>query len=159
MADLLGRMQLSVYDLNGNRGSFLSHLLVAEGETLTLVNAAIAAFAANFSSVSDAGIYDGSFTVVNRGIAADPGADANLPTGAVVDFKNASVPSIFGLYIPSLKDSIPHVGEAIPIDAGLMLAFVDFMRNSGGTNYKWANTQYRPNTAGVDAFRSDRHGR
>jgi hypothetical protein len=156
MADQIGRLQLSVYDMQGNKGSWLTHLHFDDGQTAAQLNAIIATFATALRTVSTAGITVGSFDVVNRGIAVAPAADANLPSGATFDFSNAANPSVYGNFVPSFLDSLVSAGGHIDITTGAALAWANLMIDSAASGYKPSNTQYVANLAALNAFRSDR---
>src|SRR5690348_12510712 len=155
MAAAIGRLQLSVYDDKGNKGSVLSHLNVDDGQTLAAVATAIGAYATAFSAISTAGIEKGSFTLVDFAPAANPGADAYLPEGAVFDFDNASNPTIFGQYVPSFLDSLSGSGGHIDITGTEVAAWGSLLTGAvlGG---HYASPDYRNNRALVDAFLSAR---
>jgi len=155
MAAALGRLQLSVYDERGNKGSVLSHLNVDDGQTIAAAVTAVGAYATAFSAISTAGIEKGSFTVVDYAVAADPGTDANLPSGAVFDFDNAAVPTIYGQYVPSFLDSLSGTGGHIDITGTEVAAWGALLVGAvlGG---HYASADYRNNRALVDAFLADR---
>jgi hypothetical protein len=156
MATALGRLQISVYDNQGNKGSWLTHVTFDDGQTAAQLSAEIATFATALRTVSTAGITLGSFDVVNRAIAVAPAADANLPSGATFDFSNAANPSVYGNWVPSFLDSLVSAGGHIDITSGAALAWANLMINSGAGPYNPANTQYVANLAALNAFRSDR---
>ncbi len=159
MAAAVGRLQISVYDNQGNKGSWLTHVNFDDGQTAAQLSAEIATFATALRTVSTAGISVGSFDVVNRAIAVAPAADANLPSGATFDFTNASNPSLYGNFIPSFLDSLVAVGGHIDLTAGPALAWANLMVNSAAGPYGPSNTQYIANLAALNAFRSDRKRR
>jgi len=156
MATKHGRVSLAVYDNQGNRGSWMTHVNFDDGQTLAQANTYIGAAATAFSGVSTAGILSGSFDVLDFGVAAAPASDALLPSGAVFDFNNASVPTIYGNLVPSFLDSLVSPGGHIDITAGAALDWVNFMINSGAGAYAPANRDWIANLAGTRAFRSNR---
>lgn len=155
MANVNGRISLSVYDANGGKGNFLTHVLVPEAQTLTQAAAAITLTATAFKNVSSAGIKDGKFSLISTADARVPQADASIPSGAVFDFNNATDPSLYGQWIPSFLDALLGPGRSIDISAGVQAAFVASLVGAiMGGNY--TNTRYIANAAGTKAFRSAR---
>jgi hypothetical protein len=155
MANVKGRISLSVYDANGGRGNFLTHVLVPEAQTLTNVNTALSATVTAFETVSSAGIKEATFSLVSTADARAPQSDASIPSGAVFDFNNATDPTIYGLFVPSFLDSLLGPGRAIDITATVQAAFVASMIGAVlGGNY--TNAHYIANAAGTNAFRSSR---
>jgi hypothetical protein len=156
MANTTGRLQLSVYDNNGNKGSILSHVNFDDAQTAAQLSAEIAAYATAFGAVSTAGIRQGSFDVVNKAVARAPLADANLPTGFVLDFSNGTDATIYGQYTPSRLDTLVLVGGAIDVGNGAFIAWRDLLLNAAAGAYNFANTHSVNNGAFTKAFRSDR---
>jgi hypothetical protein len=155
MAAAIGRLQLSVYDNVGNKGSVLSHLNVDDGQTLAACVTAIGAYATAFGAISTAGIERGSFTIIDFAAAADPATDAYLPSGAVFDFDNAAVPTIYGQYVPSFLDSLVSAGGHIDT-AGTEVAAWGTLLTGAVLGGHYASADYRNNRALVDAFQSAR---
>jgi len=155
MANINGRISLSVYDANGGKGNFLTHVVAPEAQTLTQVNTALAAVVTAFQTVSTAGIKEATFSLVSTAGAAAPASDASIPSGAVFDFNNTSDPTIYGLWVPSFLDSLLGPGRAIDITATVQAAFVATMVGAvlGG---HFTNAHYIANGAGTKAFRSPR---
>jgi hypothetical protein len=155
MANVNGRISLSVYDANGGRGNFLTHVVAPEAQTLTQVNTALAATVTAFQTVSSAGIKEATFSLISTAGAAAPASDASIPSGAVFDFSNATDPTIYGLWVPSFLDSLLGPGRAIDITATVQAAFVASMVGAvlGG---HYTNSHYIANGAGTKAFRSSR---
>ena len=155
MAAAIGRLSLSVYDAKGNKGSVLSHVNLDDGQTIAAVNTAIGAYVTAFSAISTAGISHGSFALINTAVAADPGSDAYLPEGAVLDFSNATTPTIFGQWIPSFLDSLSTTGGHIDI-TGTEVAAMGTLLTGAVLGGHYASADYRNNLALVDAFLSAR---
>jgi hypothetical protein len=155
MANVKGRISLSVYDAQGAKSTFLTHVLVPEAQTLTQVGTALAATVTAFETVSTGGIKEASFSLIDASGSRAPLADANVGVGAVFDFDNATDPSLFGLWVPSFLDSLLGPGRAIDISAGVQAAFVASMVGAvlGGT---YTNAKWISNRAGIKAFRTNR---
>src|SRR5258708_4771314 len=153
MATVPARISLSLTDSRGGGGTFLTHLLASDTLTLANADAAIAATATAFSTVSNAGIKEGQFTLINRAVAVDPSSDADIAAGAVFDFSNASNATTYGLYVGSFLDSLIESNGTINIAAGAPAAFIATMIGAVlGGNY--ANAAFVANLAGLDAFLS-----
>lgn len=155
MAIVPARISLQLVDSRGGGGTFLTHLLCSDALTIANAASAIAATATAFSTVSDAGIKQGEFSLIDTSVAAEPGADADISAGAVFDFSNASNPSTSGLFVGSFLDSLIESNGTIDITSGASAAFVATMIGAvlGG---HYANAQYVANLAGLDAFLSSR---
>ena len=78
MATVNGRISLGVYDANGGRSTFLTHVAVSDAQTLANAAAGLATVATLFGTVSDGGIRDATFSLLSDAVAADPGADADV---------------------------------------------------------------------------------
>lgn len=151
-----GRISLSVYDANGGVGNFLTHLTgITDASLVSDITAALATVVTAFNTVSDAGIREATFSLVSTAGARAPQADASIPSGAVFDFSNVADPTIYGLWVPSFKDTLLGPGRAIDISGGASAAFVASLIAAvlGG---KFANGHYVANAAGTKAFRSPR---
>jgi len=155
MATVPARISLSLTDSRGGGGTFLTHVLCSDALTIANANSAIADTATAFSTVSNAGIKSGEFSLINTAVAADPGSDADVSSGAVFDFSNAANPTTYGLFVGSFLDSLIESNGTIDISAGAPAAFVATMIGAvlGG---HYASAQYIANLAGLDAFLSSR---
>jgi hypothetical protein len=152
------RISLSVYDGIGGGGTFLTHLLVSDASTLSAVDAAIAAVAAAFSTVSGAGIKQGEFGLLNTAVAVDPTGAPNVGFGGVFDFNNMANGTIYGLWTPGLKESLVESDGSIDITATVQAAYVaGFSAAVLGGNF--TNAQFIPNNVAVDAFSTSRKRR
>jgi hypothetical protein len=155
MAVRQARFQYSMKDSVGGRSSLVFHAHV--DDTLTIANAftALATVQTLFENVSDGGVKDGEFSLLNTGIATSPGSDSDCSSGATFDFLNGSDTTIYGLYIPSFKDTLISSDGHIQIDTGPSSDFVAGMIGAilGGV---FTNTRYVPLTEGTRAFRSKR---
>lgn len=156
MAIVPGRISLQLYDNKGGGGTALAHVAVSDASTLAAANTAIGTFATAFSTVSDAGIKEGSFTLLNKAVAADPASDAEIGVGAVFDFSNAALISrTYGMLVSAFKASLVESSGAIDITAGVPAAFVASMLDAvlGGT---YTDADYLDLVEGLDAFRTNR---
>jgi len=155
MANVNGRISLGVYDANGGRSNFLTHVVVSDAQTLANAVTGLATVATLFGTVSDGGIRDATFSLVSEAVAANPGADADVGSGAVFDFSNTADGTINGIWIPSFLDSLKGPGKAIDITGTVQAAFVSAMVGAimGGRYTNGANI---PNAVGTKAFRASR---
>jgi hypothetical protein len=159
MATALGRIQLSVYDNNRNRGSVLSHVSFDDGQTAAQLSTEIAAYATAFGNISDAGITAGTFDVVNKAVARAPVADANLPSGASFTFQPTVPAGVHSQWVPSIKDSVRGPQGTFDITAGAILAWCNLLVNSGAGAFTFTDTDYIALVTALKGFRSDRRGK
>jgi hypothetical protein len=154
MAAAIGRMQLSIFDKRGNKGSLLEHVNLDDAQTVAQVNTAIALFATNFATVSGAGIKDGSFTVVNPAATAAAAADSDISSGALLQYDNATDPTRSSVFTPSYLASL-IVGNAVNQADALFIAWDAYLRGAvlGG---HFANSHYVNNRNLIAAFLTDR---
>lgn len=156
MAIVPARMSLSLTDSRGGGGNFLLHALVSDASTLAQANTALADLATTFGTVSDAGIKEGQFTLINKAIAADPASDADIGAGAVFDFSNAALtPRTYGLNVPSFLDSLIETNGSINIAGTVQAAFIASILAAvlgGGAT----DANYLDLVEGLDAFLSNR---
>ncbi len=156
MATVPARMSLALTDDLGGGGNFLVHALVSDASTLAQANTALATLATAFSTVSSAGIKDGTFTLINKDVAADPGSDADIASGAVFDFSNAALtPRTYGLLVPSFLDSLIESNGTINTAGTVQAAFIGSILAAvlgGGAT----DANYLDLVAALDAFRTSR---
>ena len=154
-ANTKARFSLSMYDNNGNRGTFLAHAYIDNTGLISDLTAALATLATAVATVSTGGVKEATVSIVDTAVASAPAADANLPSGAVFDFLKAGAPNRYGLFIPSWLDSLTGTGGHIDVTAGVPAAFATSMLAAvvGG---KFANNDYEAYNAIDSAFLSDR---
>jgi len=146
------RISLQLTDSRGGGGTFLVHASVSDASTLSEANAAIGTLATAFQTVSNAGIKDGSFTLLNSAVAADAGVPSDIAAGSVWDFSNAAlIARTYGLLVPSIKDALIESNGTIDITATVQAAFVASMLDAvlGGT---YTDSDYLDLVEGLDAF-------
>jgi hypothetical protein len=145
-------------DGRGGKSTLLTHVTV--DDTLTIANAyaAVQTFATLAETVSDAQIEHGTFSLINYAVAAAGAADADVAAGAVFDFANAADATVYGQYVPSFLDSLIDAGGHINIGAGAPQAYVAALVGAvlGG---RYTNPRFIANSAGLDAFLSNRKRR
>lgn len=159
MAIVPARLSLQLTDSRGGGGTFLAHASVSDASTLAEVNTALGTFAAMFGTVSNAGIKDGSFTLLNKAVATEPDPASNISDGAVFDFSNAALVSkTYGQLIPSFLPSLVESNGTIDITATVQAAFIASMLDAVlGGNY--TDSDYLDLVEGLDAFLSSRKRR
>lgn len=156
MAIVPVRLSLQLYDAFGGGGTALAHAAVSDASTLAQANTALALFATNFLTVSNAGIKEGTFTVLNKAVAADPDPTADIGFGAVIDFSNAELISrTYGMLISSFLQSLVESNGTIDITSGAVADFIAYLLDAvlGGT---FTDSGYSDLTGGLDAFRTNR---
>jgi len=157
MAAKLARMSFTLYDDRGGGGTFLTHAMVDDAQTLAQANTTLATAATALSTVSTAGIKGATFSLINTAVAVEPAgfADSNISAGAVIDFDNAADPSISGLLIPSWLDSLIQADGTINLLDATVSAFIATLLGDvmGG---KFSNRVGVVNRSAIAAFLSDR---
>jgi len=156
MANVPARISLQLTDSRGGGGTFLAHASVSDASTLAEANTAIGTLATAFSTVSDSGIKDGSFTLLNSDVAVAAGANSDISAGAVFDFSNAAlIARTYGLLVPAFLPSLIESNGTIDITATVQAAFVASMLDAvlGGT---YTDSDYLDLVGGLDAFLSNR---
>jgi hypothetical protein len=159
MASVPARLSLQLTDSRGGGGTFLAHASVDDASTLADANTALGSFATMFRTVSNAGIKDGTFTLLNSAVAVDAGASSDISAGAVFDFSNAALlPRTYGQLIPSFLPSLIESNGTIDITATVQAAFVASMLGTvlGGS---YTDSDYLDLVDGLDAFLSSRKRR
>jgi hypothetical protein len=155
MANVNARISLGVYDANGARSNFLAHANVVDTTTLAGAVTAASALATAFKTVSSAGIKDTTISIISSADNRAPQTDADMGSGAVFDFDNATDPTIYGLWVPSFLDSLLGPGRAIDITDTVQAAFVASMVAAvAGGHY--TNAHYVTLRAATKAFRTKR---
>lgn len=159
MAIVPARLSLALYDSQGGGGTALAHASVADTNTLAAANTALEAFATNFSTLSNAGIKDGSFTLLNKAVAVAPD-DSTYPSdigyGAVIDFGNAAlIQRTYGMLIPSFLRNLVEDNGTILLTTTEVAAFVTYIVGAvlGGN---FTDADFSDLTGGLDAFRTNR---
>ncbi len=159
MATKLGRLQLSVYDNAGNKGSYLTHVSFDDGQTAAQLSTEVGTIATAFGAISDAGIKEGSFDVVNKAVARGPVSDALLPSGGLFSFQPSSPAGVYSTWVPSIKDSVAGPGNVIDITTDPVLAFVNLLINSAAGAYTFTDPGYVALITALKGFRSNRRGK
>lgn len=159
MAIVPARLSLELYDSQGGGGTALAHAAVSDASTLAAANAALATFKTAFQTVSNAGIKQATFTLLNGAVAAAPD-DSTYPSdigyGAVFDFSNAALtPRTYGMLVPSFLRNLVESNGTIDITTGVPAAFVASMLDAvlGGT---FTDADFLDLVEGLDAFRTNR---
>lgn len=156
MAIVPARMSLELYDAFGGGGVATQSLIVSDVSTLAAANTALALFATNFQTISNAGIKGGTFTLLNNAVAVAPGATSDIGFGAVIDFLDAALdPRVYGLLISSFLQSLVDSNGTIDITSGPVADFITYMLTEplGGS---FTDSKFLDLTAGLDAFRTNR---
>lgn len=159
MAIVPARVSLELYDAQGAGGTYLEHMAVSDASTLAQVNTAIAAVAANYLTVGNAGIKQGVFSLLNKAVAADPDPASVIGVGAVFNFSDAALaPKTVGLLVPSFLSTLVHPNGSIDITDTVPAAFVAAVLDAvlGGTV---TGPDYLDLVEGLDAFRTNRKRR
>lgn len=159
MAIVPARIGLELYDSKGGGGTFLLHAKVDDTSTLAAANTAVATAKTMFRTVSNAGIKQGTFTLLNSAVAVSPddsSFQSDIGYGAVYDFSNAALtPLTYGQLISSYLPSLVESNGSIDITATVQAAFVASMLDAVlGGNY--TDGRFLDLVEGLDAFRTNR---
>jgi hypothetical protein len=159
MAIVPARIGLELYDSKGGGGTFLLHASVSDGSLLSAANGAVATAATMLGTVSNAGIKQGTFTLINKAVAVAPDdsvTQSDIGYGAVFDFSNAALISrTYGQLVSSFLPSLVASNGTIDITASVQAAFVASMLAAVlGGNY--TDSDYLDLVEGLDAFRTNR---
>lgn len=156
MAIVPARISLQLYDSKGGGGTALAHVAVSDASTLAAAKTAVGTFATAFSTLSDAGIKDGTFTLLDGSVAVAPASDVEIGVGAMFDFSNAAlIPRTYGMLISAFKADLIAANGTIDITTGDPAAFVASLLDAvlGGT---YTDADYLDLVEGLDAFRTNR---
>jgi hypothetical protein len=156
MALVPARISLQLYDNKGGGGTALAHADVSDASTLAAAKTAVGTFATAFSTLSDAGIKEGSFALLDQSVAVAPASDVEIGVGAVFDFSNAALlPRTYGMLISAFKAALVGPDGKIDITTGAPAAFIVSMLDAvlGGT---FTDADYLDLVEGLDAFRTNR---
>jgi len=105
----LVRFSANVVDSEGKKGSVLSHAYVDDASTIAQINTALTAYLAALYPCTDAGISEGSVTVLSGNVLSTYPVTASgeeLEDTGNLDFAVATVPYHWGLTILALKPSV-----------------------------------------------------
>src|SRR6185312_3216895 len=128
MAIVPARIGLQLYDAKGGGGTFLLHAKVDNASTLAAANTAVGTAATMLATVSNAGIKEGTFTLLNSAVATDPDPASDIGYGAVFDFSNAALtPRTYGQLVSSFLPSLVESNGSIDITATVQAAFIASM--------------------------------
>jgi len=159
MALVPARLSLALYDSQGGGGTALAHAIVADTNTLAAANTALESFATQFLTISNAGIKEGTFTLLNKTVAVAPD-DSTYPSdigyGAVIDFGNAAlIQRTYGFLVSSFLRNLVSSDGTIDITTGAVSAFIaDMVAAVLGGNY--TDADFSDLTGGLDGFRTNR---
>jgi hypothetical protein len=159
MAIVPARIGLELYDSKGGGGTFLLHASVSDASTLSGANTAVATAATMLRTVSNAGIKQGNFTLLNKAVAVAPDDttyQSDIGFGAVFNFSNADLISrTYGQLVSSFLPNLVESNGSIDITATVQAAFIVSMLDAVlGGNY--TDSGYSDLTGGLDAFRTNR---
>lgn len=154
-ADTKARLSLSEYDAAGGKSTLLLHAFVDSSQTIAQAVTALSTLATNYATIGNGGIKEATFSIVDTGVAAAPGAGANVTLVGNLGYTVAGSPSRFGTSIPSFLESLIGADGSIDMTAGATAAWVTYMLGAvlGG---HFTNNAYVDYAAAKNGFRSGR---
>lgn len=154
-ADTKARLSVSAYDAVGGKSTFLAHAFVDSAQTIAQTVTALGTLATNLATISNGGIKEATFTVVDTAVAASPGTGANTTLVGNLGYLTAGSPSRFGQSVPSFLESLISVDGTIDMTSGATAAWVTYMLGAvlGG---HFTNNAYVNYNAAKNGFRSGR---
>jgi len=155
MANVDGRLSLSVYDDVGGGGTFLSHVVVPDTGTFADAITALGTLKTLYLTVGGAGIKEATFSIVDKALASTPVTTDRTGAGAVFNFAAGSPATTYGQWIPAFLPSLVLPNGTIDITATVQAAFVTALTGAvlGG---RYTNAAYANLNTGLDAFSSNR---
>jgi hypothetical protein len=151
MANVQARLSVSMYDGKGGKATFLAHQNIVDTTTLATANADLATLATNIATVSNGGIAEATFTVINRAVAADPTGTPNVTLVGNLGYTVAGSPSRFGQSVPSYLESLISADGTIDMTAGATATWAAFVIAQA-----YANNAFVAYNAVKNGFRSGR---
>jgi hypothetical protein len=155
MANVNGRLSLSLYDGQGGGGTFLTHVTVPDTGTFANAITALGALKTLYLTVGGAGIKQAEFSIIDKSLASSPADSNRIGSGAVFDFSAGSPVTTYGELIPQFLPALVASDGSIDITATVQAAFVTSLTGAvmGGT---YTNAAYASLIAGLDAFPTNR---
>jgi len=155
MANVDGRLSLSVYDDVGGGGTFLTHFTAPDTGTFANAIAALQALKTAYLTVGGAGIKELTFSIVDKADASTPVTTDRTGSGAVFDFAAGSPATTYGLFVPAYLPALTLPNGTIDITATVPAAFIATVTGAvlGG---RYTNAAYANLNTGLDAFSTNR---
>jgi hypothetical protein len=151
MATVKVRQSVSMYDGKGGRSTFLAHANVVDTTTLASASTGLATLATNLATISNGGISEASFSIIDLGVAAAPSGTPNVSLVGNLGYLTAGGPSRFGQAVPSFLESLISADGTIDMTAGAVATWVTYVLAQG-----FANNAYVAYSAPKNGFRSGR---
>ncbi len=151
MATVKSRLSVSMYDGKGGKSTFLTHANVVDTTTLATAVTDLATLATNLATISNGGISEASFTVIDRSVAAGPSGTPNVTLVGNLGYLTSGSPSRFGQSVPSFLESLISADGTIDMTVGAVAAWVTYVLAQG-----FANNDYVAYSAAKNGFRSGR---
>jgi hypothetical protein len=151
MANVKARLSVSMYDGKGGKATFLAHQNIVDTTTLATANTDLVTLATNLATISNGGISEASFSLINTGVAAAPTGTPNVTLVGNLGYLVSGSTSRFGQSVPSYLESLISVDGNIDMTAGATATWAAFVIAQG-----YANNAYAAYTAAKNGFRSGR---
>jgi hypothetical protein len=155
LANVDGRLSLSVYDGVGGGGTFLTHVQVPDTGTFADAVTALGTLKTLYLTVGSGGIKEATFSIIDKALASSPVASTSTGYGAVFDFAAGSPATTYGEWVPAFLPSLVLPNGTIDITATVQAAFVTALTGAvlGG---RYTNSAYANLNTGLDAFSTNR---
>jgi hypothetical protein len=151
MANVNARLSVAMYDAKGGKATFLAHQSIVDTTTLATAAADLATLATNIATVSNGGISEATFTIIDRAVAAAPSGTPNVTLVGNLGYLTAGSPSRFGQSVPSYLESLIDAHGNIDVTAGATKTWMDYCIAQA-----FANNAYVAYATAKDGFRSGR---
>ena len=154
-ADTKARLSVSMYDAVGGKSTFLTHAFVDSAQTIAQAVTALGTLNTNLATLSNGGVREATFSIVDTAVAAAPGAGANTTLVGNLGYLTAGSPSRFGQSVPSFLESLISADGTIDMTSGAVATWVTYMLGAvfGG---HFTNNAYVAYNAAKNGFRSGR---
>jgi len=151
MANVQARLSVSMYDGKGGRSTFLAHQNIVDTTTLATASTDLATLCTNIATLSNGGISQAEFTVINRAVAAAPSGTPNTTLVGNLGYTVAGNTSRFGQAVPSFLESLINADGTIDMTSGAVATWVTYVLAQG-----FGNPAYVAFNAAKNGFRSGR---
>jgi hypothetical protein len=151
MANVNARLSVSMYDGKGGKATFLVHQSIVDTTTLATAATNLGTLATNLATISNGGISEAVFSLIDRTVAAAPSGTPNTTLVGNLGFETAGSPSRFGLSVPSFLESLINADATIDMTTGAVKTFSDYVIAQA-----FANNAYVAYATAKNAFRSGR---
>lgn len=151
MANVKARLSVSMYDGKGGKGTFLAHQNIVDTTTLAAAQTALATLATNLITLSNGGISEASFSLIDTAVAVGPTGTPNVSLVGNLGYLTSGSPSRFGQSVPSFLESLISADGTIDMTSGAVATWVTYVLAQG-----FGNNAYVAYSGPKNGFRSGR---